>query len=427
MKLELPYGETPLRVDMDWGRCLGVLDVADAPELPDVGQTVRDALAHPIGLDRGLHETIRPGETVAILVSDAFRKTGIDRVLPTLIEGLNRAGVADEAVQFVFACGTHRPPTDEEQARILGRAVHERFRGRVSVHDPEDEANLTYVATTSRGTPVAVNKRVRDCDRIIATGTVVLHYFAGYGGGRKSILPGISGADTIAHNHTMNVDPSEDRLNPAVRIGALDGNPVSEDMLEAARLVGVDYTVCTVLNREARIAGLFAGELDAAHRAAAAFARGLYTVSIAERADLVIASSGAAGNFVQSHKALYNAYQALRPGGRIVLLAQCPEGAGNERFLQWAGLGSAEAIINGLRKHGDIYGQTALSTVEKGPSCVMVTEMADDIVAVLKATKAASLENALHRVREDLVANGVADPAYYAMPSAGYTVPLVEP
>lgn len=420
MRLSLPYGEGCLETEAPAGTCLGTLDVADAPEVADVAAAVREALDNPIGLGHGIQDVVRPGETVAILVSDSFRETGSQWFLPVLADVLNDAGVPDESITIVFATGTHRPPTPEEEVGILGPAFAERFAGRRFTHDANDRDNLSLMGTTSRGTPVWINKRARDHDRLILTGAVVLHYYGGYGGGRKSIIPGISGIETIAHNHAMNLDPDTDRLNPDVRIGALDGNPVAEDMLEGARLARPDFLLNTVLNRAGRIAGVFGGDLDAAHRAAAAFARDLFAIRIRERADLVIAASSRTRNYVQTHKALFNAYQAVKPGGRIVLAAPCAGGVGGEQFVQWIRLGNRAAVIAALRRKSEINGQTALSTLEKTPITVMVTEMSDADVALLGARKAASLEHALALVRGALPER----PTYYVMPSAAFTVPF---
>lgn len=425
MSITMPYGADVCHADIDWGQCLGTLDIRDAPELANRGQSIRRALEHPIGLDMNIYQTVAPGETVAILVSDMFRCTRVEEILPILVAGLNEAGISDDAITLIFARGTHRAPTPEEQAGILGRDIYRRFQERIFVHDPTDSTNLVYVGTTSRGTRVELNKCALECDRLIATGATVLHYFAGYGGGRKSIVPGIASLDTIAHNHAMNLDPDEDRLNPAVRISALDGNPVAEDMLEAARLVKVDCIINTVLDRHGRIAGVFVGELDAAHRAAARFARDLFAVTIEEQADLVIASSGTAKDFVQSHKALFNAYQAMKPSGRIVFVAKCDEGLGGEQFEKWLRLGDRSRIFAGLREHSEINGQTALSTIEKTPITDFVTGLSHEQVALLRGRKAASLADALANTRHHLAKAGITMPTYYLMPSASYTVPFL--
>lgn len=424
MKFTLPYGTDTIEAGLDGSRLLGTLDVADAPELPDVDNAIRQAIEKPIGLDHGLFGAFRPGETVALLVSDSFRQTRADVFLPVLVEALNRAGIRDEDMLVVYTTGTHRGPTPAEQQAILGPDIYRRLGARAVAHDAHDDANLAEVGTTRRGTRVRINRRVLACDRLVVTGTVVLHYFGGFGGGRKSVVPGVAGADTIARNHSMNLDPGSDRLNPDVRIGVLDGNPVAEDMLEGARFVKVDAIFNTVLNRHGRIAAVFAGEMDAAHRAAAAYALDLYAVPIPERADLVVASAGAAKNFVQSHKALFNAYQAMKPGGRIVFAARCAEGPGGEQFAKWLRRRDRADIIAGLREKAEINGQTALSTLEKAPSAYFVTEMTDADVALLRGRKAPSLHAALESARYDLRAAGIDTPTVYLMPSAGYSVPF---
>lgn len=425
MTFSIPYGSDLVRVDMGWGRYLGTLDIAEAPAIGNLDLAVREALEHPIGQDKVVFETVQPGETVAIVVSDSFRHTGADKFLPVLIDGLNGAGIPDKDIRVVYATGTHRPPTRKEEERILGSGIYRRFQGRAGVHDAYDESSHEYVGTTSRGTPVEIDKRVLACDRVISTGAVVLHYHAGYGGGRKSIVPGIASAETTSRNHSLNLHPRENRLDPAVRIGALEGNPVAEDMIEAARFVTVDCLLNTVINRKGQIAGLFAGDIDAAHRAAAAFAYDVFAVSITERADLVIASSGDLLNFVQSHKALFNSYQAVKPDGRLVLLTRCPEGLGGEQYVKWLRLGDRDTIIAGLRKQCEINGQTALSTLQKTPITVMVTDLSEGDVALMGARKASSAADALALAREELRGAGRHQPTYYVMPSAAYTVPFL--
>lgn len=425
MRLSLPYGADISEADLDWGRCLGVLDISDTPPIERVDEAARQAIEHPIGLEQHLYAMTRPGDTIAIVVSDAFRNTGVEQILPVLLAGLAQAGIREMDIQFFFATGSHRPPNEVERERILGPEVYARFKHQAFCHNPSDPDNLVFVGTTSRGTPVSINKRAHACTHLILTGAVVLHYFGGFGGGRKSVLPGLASLETIARNHSLNLHPERAELNPDVRIGVLDGNPVAEDMLEGARLCGVRYIINTVLDRHQRIAGIFAGELDAAHRAAADFARRLFAVTITQKADLVIASAGTAKNFIQSHKALFNACQALAPHGRIVFLCRAPEGFGGDKFSRWLGLGSREAIIAELRKNAEINGQTALSTIEKGPKCVLVTELSDSEIARLGSRRAETLEAALAVALEELAREGCADPSYYVMPSASYTVPIM--
>jgi len=281
------------------------------------------------------------------------------------------------------------------------------------------------VGETSRGTPVQINRRVHEAGRVIVTGRTVFHYFGGYGGGRKGMIPGIASLETIAYNHARNLHPTEDRRDPAVRIGGLEGNPVAEDMLEGARLCNPDLLINTVLNRHGDIARIFAGDLEAAHRAACQFAHDLYAVYIDEPADLVIASAGHAKNFIQSHKALFNAWQALKPNGRIILAAPAPEGLGNERFRYWLGLGTRHVIFSELREHAEINGQTALSIVEKAPQSILLSELNETDGGLLGMQRANTLEEALQRARNDLKEQSVGEPSCYLMPAAAYTVPFI--
>lgn len=425
MQIRMPYGGEIVAAALEWGRVLDTLDIADTPALEEPDEALAEGLENPIGQSGPVLGQFHAGEQVAIVVSDSFRATGIDRLLPRLLDGLEEAGCSDEDIFFLFSTGSHRGPTDAEAMRILGTEVYQRFRHRAFTHDPADAAQLVHVGDTSRGTPVHLNRRLLEADRVIVTGTVVLHYFGGFGGGRKSIVPGLAGLDTIAHNHALNLHREKDELDPAVRIGVLDGNPVAEDMLEGAEACAIDCLINTVLNRDGEIAGVFVGDMNAAHRAACEFARSLYAVNIRDRADVVIASAGKARNYIQSHKALFNAYQAVKPGGRIIFLAEAPEGFGGNKFTQWLNLGSRERIIAELRKNAEINGQTALSTIEKGPITLFVTELSAEQCALMGGRKADSLDAALAVVRDEMQQSDVANPSVYLMPSASYTVPFL--
>lgn len=423
----LPYGRDSVGGAMPRGRCLGVLDVAELPACDPLDEAFERALRHPIGQDRPVLDGIYGGDSVTIVVSDAFRKTAIDRLLPYLLDGLCGRGIAEADIAFLVATGSHRPPRPDELSAILGPEVYQRFERQVFVHDPHDAAGLVDVGTTRRGTPVRINRRAVQTDRLIVTGAVVLHYFGGFGGGRKAILPGLAAIETIAHNHARNLHPTEDRLDPAVRIAALEGNPVAEDMLDGARMVPVHALLNTLLNARGEIAGIFVGDLELAHAAAAQAAYQAFAVRIAEQADIVVAASAATKNFVQTHKALFNAYQAMKPGGRIVLAAPCPEGLGGEQFTKWLRLGAPDIIMRELRQRAEINGQTALSTRQKAPNMIMVTELSDDEVDALGARKAPTLDDALREAVAHCASQGNSTPTYYKMPNAAYTVPVPIP
>ena len=424
--ITIPYGTETLTASIDWATVLDTLSIGAAPAVRDIGATFLANLDSPIG-QQALRQVLHPNGSVLIVVSDSFRKTAIHVLLPALIRYLNESDISDEDIAFLVATGTHRPPTAEEQAEILGGAMYDRFQSRIFCHDPDDDANLVHCGTTSRGTPVYINRRAMTADTVIATGTTVLHYFGGFGGGRKSIVPGIAGRKTIAANHALNLDLHENRLNPDVSIGRLDGNPVAEDMLEGSRYCNVNFMINTVLNQDGDIAQVFCGDLEVAHRAACAYAETLYAVPIREKADFVIASAGNAKNFIQSHKTLYNAFQVVKRGGPIVLATPAPEGYGGNKFEAWLRLGTPDAIIAELRKHAEINGQTALSTREKARNAILLTAMSSEDVQGLGAVKARDLTEALDRVRGMLDLAGGHRPTCYLMPDGAYTVPFYRP
>lgn len=423
MRIEIPYADRTLCADID-SSDVEVLNIRDVAAIDNVDGKVRASIAEPIGIDGPMLGAFKPADTVCIVVPDSFRQAAVDKVLPALTRAIAERGIPDSNVSFLFATGVHRAPTAEEQRTILGAETFERFRGRLVNHDPHNDANMVHVGTTSRGTDVRVNRLVRECDRVIVTGSVMLHYFAGFGGGRKALVPGVASATTIAHNHALNLHPTEDALDPAVAIGVMAGNPVAEDLLEAARFIRTDGIVNTVLNREGKIAGLFVGELERAHAAGCTFARDMFAAEIDEPADIVIAASAHTKNFVQTHKALYNAHAACKASGRIILAAPCREGLGGETFTKWLKLGDPVAVMQALRKQSEINGQTALSTLAKSKQTFFVTELSEDDVTKLGGRKAASLDDAIRAATSELSLNGNGL-RVVVMPAAAYTVPFL--
>ncbi len=425
MILRLPHGGRVLEAEADWLRMIGVLEPRSTPAVQDPVCALDDALDRPIGMDCPFEACLRPGDAVAVVVSDASRKTGVQVLLPRLIERMERRGIVQDRISFLVALGVHRPASSEEQAHILGEDLYRRFSKRIFNHDAHDHSMLVRVGVTSRGTDVWLNRRLCECDRAVTTGTVVPHYFAGFGGGRKSLVPGLAGARTIAGNHSLNLDPHKPMLNPKVRIGALDGNPVAEDMLEAALFGKADFSINTVLSAEGRLAGLFAGDLDAAHRAACRFAESIFFAPLPEKVDIAVAAASDAANFVQCHKALFNAYSAIKPEGLIILAAPLNEGLGSEGFRRYLEMKSPEIIIRALRQSADINGQTALSTLQKAPQTLLISNLSDEDAALLGTRKAPSLQEALKQARQFFRAKGVETPSCCLMPHASVTAPCI--
>ncbi|MEW6189404.1 MAG: nickel-dependent lactate racemase [Actinomycetota bacterium] len=365
-----------------------------------------------------LSEIVSPGESVAILVSDKTRAAKSDLILPLLLDELNSSGVPDEDIFITFATGTHPKHTREEQRQIVGEEVFERVS--LYDHDCHDRNNLKYVGTTSRGTKVELNRQVLEADRIILTGTIVYHYFAGFGGGRKSILPGIASFETIQSNHRLVLNPNEGR-NPLARTGILNGNPVHEDMIEAASMVNPDFLCNVVLNDDGELSGIFTGHWRRAHEKGCHFVDEHCRIKVGEKADLVVVSCGGHPmdvNFAQSHKAMDNASFVLRDGGVMILLAECGEDYPSPEYREWLKYRCKEEIEEVLREEFSIPGHTIYSAMEKAEKfhIILVTELNTDDVHHLGMTPASSIEEALGIARAKL---GKA-PSTYVMPQ-GYT------
>ena len=324
MKLELGIGKTTQTLEIPDGCVQQVLE----PNAVRHGLTgeaeVRRALEEPIGTPR-LRDIVHSGEKVAVITSDITRPMPTYAVMPALLEELFAAGVQAEDVTLVFALGSHRAHTPEEMEKLAGEAVYRRIR--CVDGDPGD---CVHLGTTAAGTPVDITRVVAEADRRICLGNIEYHYFAGYSGGAKAIMPGVSTREAIQANHSMMV-------REEACAGNLDTNPLRQDLEEAAALGGVDFLLNVVLDEHKRIVHAVAGDVTAAHRAGCAWLDRHYRIPIPARADIVLVSQGGAPkdlNLYQTQKALDNAKHAVRPGGVIVLIGACPEGLGENTFQQ---------------------------------------------------------------------------------------------
>ncbi len=323
MLVRLPYGEGDIEVDVPDRNLIGVLE-GKRVAVPDLAQEFARAWANPIGIDdpaAGFH----PGEMVVFIVTDHTRPTPSREIL-TLVWARISSRVRREDVTIVVATGTHRAPTDAELDRILGKM---RRGFRVLIHDCD--RGLVEVGKSSRGTPILINRAVAEADHVISIGHIGMHYYAGYSGGRKNILPGVAGRETIERNHSQLLDPGCEGC-------VYHGNPISEEMSEAAELVGVDFIVDSVLGADGRVVRVVVGDIEEAHAAGRAVWDEVFKVPLPEKVDLVIASAGGRPKDIdlyQAYKGLYNATKAVRDGGMILLVAACPDGIGHPVFEDW--------------------------------------------------------------------------------------------
>lgn len=336
MKINLLYGNQALPLELPDDRVKAVLEARPLPFADSEEELVRAAMAEPTD-SAPLSELVNSGESACIIVGDMTRSwVRHDILLPVILGELNRGGIADRDIVIISATGDHREQSADEHKLLVGEEVYSRIK--VIDHRARNRDELVFLGKTAYGTPVSINKTVCGADRVILTGGIVYHFLAGWGGGRKAILPGVAGYDTIMKNHSLAFYPEEGRgLNPHVCAGKIEGNPCSDDMARGAALVSPDYLVNTIIDEENhRIAYVVAGNYISAFRKGCELVSDHFGVKISEKSDLVIASCGGYPkdiNFYQAYKTIYNASLALEKGGTLLLVSESREGIGSDHFF----------------------------------------------------------------------------------------------
>jgi len=432
LEVSLAYGDGTVRARIPAGAVAGWVGPGGLTREPPPA-----AAQHPAGerderriVVRAI-EAVPPGEflgggrRVAIVLSDITRVLRAHQFLDGLLDMLGACGVSDADIDLIFALGAHRRQSRDEMASLVGAKTAARVR--LHEHDAL-AADLVHLGTTSRGTPVLINRRVAEADLVVAVGGVTFHDFAGYSGGRKSIVPGVAGIDTIRHNHRLLL-PSRRGAgrHPSAVPGILDGNPVHEDMLEAALLLPRVYAVQVVIGQDGRIAFAVAGDLRAAHARAVAEVDLRFQAPLPGPADLVIAGAGGFPkdvSFYQATRTVEPILRAVRRGGRVVLAAECREGLGDPDFDRWLRRHrTVEALEDALRAEFQVCGFIAYALwlgMEKA-TFTAVTGLTSADLALTRLLPAASLQ---HAVDEALASLGP-EAQVYVMPDAGAVLPVV--
>lgn len=336
-KIQFGFGRETMALALPEEHILYEIEGAPASEIDDVAAATLEALRNPIG-SLPLRELVKAGETVAIIVSDITRGwIKSYAFLPTILNELNSVGVPDEDIFIVIALGTHRPHTSEEDLAVCGEEVVKRVR--ILQHDGLDASQLTYLGKTMRGTEAYINSHVMKADRIILTGGIAFHLMAGYGGGRKSLMPGVSGDVTIQGNHSIALHPTVGLgANPLCESGKLDGNPLHEDMTEVAAMVNPTFLVNGVYTAEGKFHRIMAGHWYEAWQEGCKAVDGIFGIPIQEKADVVIASAGGFPkdiNLYQGSKTIDNAFMAAKSDGVIICLLECPDIQEPPVFSSW--------------------------------------------------------------------------------------------
>lgn len=328
MNIQLAYGRSNLDLDIPEHNLLSVVCAGKTDPYLSQTNSVEQALHCPknsLTLTELVHQ--KAAHNAVIVVNDITRPTPYQEILPPLLHELNAAGMGEEQITLLIATGIHRNQTEEENQMVFGDAICSKYR----IINHNCDRDLSSVGSLSSGMELFINKYAAEADLLITTGLVGLHYFAGYSGGRKSILPGIASRSLIEANHKMMNDPR-------ACLGNYQNNPVSDLMIEAAQIAGVDFIVNVVTGSHHEIVYASAGHVYDAWIDAVRFAEEMSVVPITSRADIVIASCGGYPkdlNMYQAQKALDSAALAVKEGGTIILVAECPEGLGEDAFEKW--------------------------------------------------------------------------------------------
>jgi len=332
MNVNLAYGPGHLGVELPDDRTT-VISPHDQSGLPDERQAVLSALDHPIGC-RPLKDWVKPTDRVGIAFTDSTRATPNERIIPWLLERLS--DVRPENVTLLNQVGTHRSNTPAELERMLTPAVVQRYR--VLNHEPQNPDALIQLGTTHDGTPALFNRHLVGANVRIITGFIEPHFFAGFSGGPKGIVPGCAGLQTVMSNHgARNIG------HPRATFGVTDGNPLWEELRELAHRIGPSFLLNVTLNQRRQITGVFAGDLIEAHRAGCDFVRRSAMQPVEVPFDIVVTSNSGAPldlNLYQGVKGLSAGARVVKDGGLLILACECregiPPGSPFERLLQSA-------------------------------------------------------------------------------------------
>jgi lactate racemase len=329
------YGEREIPLTVS-ARDIQVVDAVTPPPIANLREAFRAAVEENAVGSAPLRELVGPQDDITVVISDLTRAwMHQERVCPLLLNYLHDiVGVPYERIVFLVALGTHRLETEQERRRLVGDEVFNRVR----VLDHEADGPLTDLGTTAHGTRVLLNPLVVG-RKVILLGGTVHHLLAGYGGGRKSILPGVAGRETIRQNHIHALHPLEARSSDDVGCGKTHGNPVNDDMLEATAMVAPVFGINLVVDGNSDLIALPSGHYVSAWEASCRLVDQYNGVPIAAKADAVVVSCGGFPkdiNLYQSSKTLINAYQAVKEGGTLVFLSECREGGGPAEFFDWS-------------------------------------------------------------------------------------------
>jgi nickel-dependent lactate racemase len=327
VKTLLKYGKSNIEVEIPDSKFAGIYLPKEKKGLDGVYTSVREAINKPLK-SKILSEIVSVGDKVSIIVDDATRPIPTSQILHPLIKELNKCEVNDSDITVIISNGTHRKSTESERNQIL-----EDLKDRIKIidHNADDWENLVYIGTTSFDNKVFVNKTAYELDIRIIVCDVDFHQFCGYGGGAKSILPGISDKNSTEKNHSM-------MTHALASTGIIEGNPTRKEIDEVGKLFRIDFQIAVILNGEKEIVDVFAGDMNETFMKGVDVCDQMYKVSVPERVDAVLVSCGGYPfdiDLYQTQKSIENAIKIVKNRGKVITFAECKNGYGSDLFTNW--------------------------------------------------------------------------------------------
>lgn len=420
MIIKFPYGEGVIEIDLPDKNLLSVVKPAQIKHEANEVRKIEESLLNPIRSKR-LRNLASKRKKVCIIVSDYTRAIPNHKLIPPILNELKIGGCKMDNVSILVANGLHKPAPKSEVKRLLGETIVKKVN--VVNHNAEDENQLAYIGKTFFQTNLWINKLITESDFVIATGLIEPHFFAGYSGGRKSILPGVAGKESIFQNHSFKMID-----HPNARYGILDGNPIHEDMVEASKLAGLDYIV-NVIVYKGKIIKAFAGNPYEAHRSGVKILDKMVKVKVPSKAEIVITSNGGYPldrDLYQAVKGMATGELVVKKGGVIIILSECIDGIGRDHgsFYQlMAEARNPDQVLEKIKKKEPVKDQweaQILARILKVANVIVVTKkIKHSLIEDMHLIPASSAEEAIslsyHIVDER--------PKIIAIPDGPYTIP----
>ena len=416
-EIELPCGEGSLTARIPTRNIVCVLTRQDARGLADEREAITQSLRSPIS-SPPLRDLVKPSDKVVVLATDNTRPCPDDRILPPLLAELEST-VPRENITIIVALGLHPPLDEAELSRKLGRDIVASYN--VVNHDVND---TVYIGTTSRGTPVDINRRVIAADFRISTGFIEPHFFAGFSGGRKSIAPGVFSVRSAYHNHGYQMIE-----HPQARAGVLKGNPLHEDLVEQARMAKLNFIVNVLLNKNREMTHIVAGHPFKAHEEGCQIEREIAGVKVPQRADITITTNSGAPldlDLYQTCKGIDTAAQITRDGGIIIVASLCSAGIGPQAFLELhRSVASPKEVIRKIKQAEPIgvqWENQILARTQLKHDIYLVSSLDDRTVRDMLMTPVGTVEEGLERAFSVLGENA----EIIVIPEGPLILPLLE-